>query len=103
MTEIQPKRRWFRFSSETMIVLVTLASISIAWTTYQLRWIQKRHAFLEEYGAFISGLPHEAPWQLRLFGESGFEHETIMVPEEREQEAKELFPELQRIQTVRAE
>ena len=39
-----PPRRWFQFSLRTMLVLMALASLPLAWVAYALSWISERHA-----------------------------------------------------------
>jgi len=78
-----------------LLVLVALLSIPMAWTAYQLNWIQQRHRFYDRFN-----VPHEydilvatdgCPWSLRLFGE--IPQYSLLVPRDRVDEAKRLFPE----------
>jgi len=76
-----PRRRWFRFafSLRTLFVVVTVFG---CWLGYQLNWIRQRREFLggpvpgsgvAHFGHFSAwqDRPVDAPWQLRLLGESG--------------------------------
>jgi len=42
-------------------------------------------------------MPNQAPWQLRIFGEAGYEHQAIIIRQQYLREAKELFPEVDRV------
>jgi hypothetical protein len=80
-----------------------MISIPIAWTACQLRWIHERHAFLEAHHGgnfFLCYDSRPAPWQLRVFGERGFEHSTFTIEEPYLDTAKELFPEVDTFHAV---
>jgi len=70
------KRRWFRFSVRTLLVLVGLVALLLGWIGFELNWIRERRAAIEsgEVGVIISASlwiphsPHPPPWHLRLFG-----------------------------------
>jgi hypothetical protein len=71
----KPHRRWFRFSLKTVLVVMTLASIALAWARFSLDWIHERQtAEFADFGGdqFVdaSKLPR-APGGLWLFGEKG--------------------------------
>ena len=118
MSDVVPKRRWFRFSLRTLFVIVTLVAL---WLGYELNWIRERRKFLNAPGVFESTSidtlgpnfvippplvpPPRAPGMLRLFGERGVV--AIEIPIERQlfdeslssdcykevQRARRLFPE----------
>jgi hypothetical protein len=97
MTETKPKRRWFKFSLRTLFVLVTIAGVGASWVTYQLNWIQQRHVFLAKHAlGWASCIPTDlqAPWQLRLFGETNNNMVNMRADNSRVAQARELFPEL---------
>ncbi|MGD9724293.1 MAG: hypothetical protein AB7O59_24070 [Pirellulales bacterium] len=77
MSELTPKRRWFRWSLRTLFVVVTAICVALG---YQWNWIQQRHRALESGIVEAWGQPDstgairvaEAPGILWLFGESGY-------------------------------
>jgi hypothetical protein len=88
-----------RFSLRTLLVLIALISIPMAWTAYQLNWIRQRHEFLRQYiKSPMEVAPAAAPWQLRFFGEDGIVGLYDVPPEVRER-ADKLFPEAKAILT----
>ena len=85
-----------RFKLRTLLFLIALLSVPMAWTACQVNWIRQRHAFLEskvrETYVPISGLKtRKLPWSLRLFGEH--RQDTLAVRKEDMAEAVRLFPE----------
>ena len=92
-----------RFSLRTLFVLVALVSAPMAWSAYNVRWIQQRRAFRDAHPQELCSMPYQAPWQLRIFGEAGYEHQAIIVRQQYLQEAKELFPEVNRVMAVSPE
>jgi hypothetical protein len=76
----KPRRRWFRFSLRTMLVLVTLVCVYLGWAG---NWIWQRHEFLRRFNPRIPNEmrighhwdyttdPNEAPFALWLLGEDG--------------------------------
>jgi hypothetical protein len=86
-----------RFSLRTLFVLVTLASLPMAWAAYNLNWIRLRHQFLAEvHQPDLEGTPYSndlAPWPLRMLGEDTWFARGLFVPSERAYEAAALFPE----------
>src|SRR5436190_23636284 len=86
-----------RFSLRTLFVLVALASAPMAWTAYHFHWIQQRRAFRDAHPQELCSMPNQAPWQLRIFGETGYEHQAIFIRQQYLREAKELFPEVDRV------
>ena len=69
-----PRRRWFRFSLRTMLVVVTVLPVPLGWAAYHLNWIRQRHAALARWDASSLSIDRDdkiPPWQLRLFGERG--------------------------------
>jgi hypothetical protein len=91
----KPRRRWFRFSLRTMLVLVTLVCVYLGWA---MNWIHERRAFLSQPGvnSFAVSIEKAAsPRPLELLGEGGTEiilldHNLPRVYLER---AHRLFPE----------
>ena len=65
------RRRWFRFSLRTFFVLLTVFGV---WLGVQVKWIRDRHQALGEkhYGRVFAGIPRQAPWSIRILGESGY-------------------------------
>ena len=101
MTETKPKRRWFRFSLRTLFVLVTIIGVAAGWVEQQLNWIRQRHTFLQAHDrSLLCSDTRPAPWQLRVFGEPGYEHQMLMIEQKYLQQAKELFPEVDSFQVV---
>ena len=98
----KPRRRWFRFSLRTLLVVLTLAGGAAGWLGVQLKWIQDRHAMLEDGHVAACGFEFgysTAPWRLRLLGGTGvveiglwMTHETA-ADNERLQATQRLFPE----------
>ena len=97
-----PRRRWFRFSLRTLLVMVTVFG---AWFGVQVKWIRDRHEWLKNHPQVIiwadnRGGPNElvpAPWSLRILGEPGIRK---LYPGYRAsradfEQAKALFPEAQ--------
>ena len=110
MIETKPKRRWFRFSLRTLLVVVFVVSIPLAWVAYQLNWVRERHKFLrmlavdaKERSSFLrSEVPHlypqpkrTLPIVARIIGEQPYS--LIILPQSYSQilieEARSLFPE----------
>jgi hypothetical protein len=46
METTEPKRRWFRYSLRTLLVLVTLSAVAIGWYTYRQRIINAERSKL---------------------------------------------------------
>jgi hypothetical protein len=87
------KRPQFRL--RTLFVLVSLASLLMAWSAYQLNWIRQRHEFLAErqQGATSPSTWKFPPWSIRIFGERS--PDMIFLTNEQDvTEAKSLFPEV---------
>ncbi len=85
-----------RFRLRTLLIVIALLAIPMGWWAYQLNWIRQRHKFLESHpmhmtNATVGGHSVEAPWQLRLFGESTIGY--IHAPKTDIPEATLLFPE----------
>lgn len=90
------RRRWFRFSLRTMMVLVSLVCIFCGYLGWAMNWKRQREAFLETKGTF--GLMcrtfedfKDAPYAIRLLGEGGYNY--IYAKPGHLEEARELFPE----------
>lgn len=97
------RRKWFRFSLRTMLVLVVPIAIVMGWVGVQLKWIRdRREAYprLEEVSIGRVDLPAgwtpdvPAPWPLPLFGEKS------VVARDREVLLAETDPELQRMRRL---
>lgn len=84
MTEIKPKRRWFRFSMRTLLIVMTLLCVGIGWKMNQVRNLRRAVAEAQRLGATISYFheldattsPAEPPgpkWLRRIFGDDFFE------------------------------
>jgi hypothetical protein len=63
----KPRRRWFRFSLRTMLVLVTLLCLYLGWA---MNWKRQRREWLErsDVASFNIGKNAHAPWPLRPLG-----------------------------------
>ena len=78
-----PPRCLFAFRLRTLLVLVLVLSIPLAWVGYSLAWIRERHRVLERYridspaivfpGPPKTKIDRPAPSDLALFGEEGVE------------------------------
>ncbi len=107
MTETKPKRRWFRFSLKTMLLVITAIAV---WLGYQFNRIRERHQFLAQHftcqpsvesypgalrmdqsGKTYFQLP-DAPWPLGILGESPRLF-LLGIPAEDVERARKLFPE----------
>jgi len=94
----KPRRRWFRYSLRTLLVLVVLLAIPLGWIAAQLKWIHDRHEALEHHHALSvswTGRGPEAPWSVRIFGENG-QLEITLRDDKSDDERKrieKLFPE----------
>jgi len=91
-----PRRRPFVFRLRTLLILVTVAAVALAWYSTRVRWIHARRAFLKETeAALIWSHPSHAPSTLRVFGEDGYWG--IRLPDQASPDAAErargLFPE----------
>lgn len=79
METATPKRRWFRYSLRTLLVLVTLSAVVIGWYTHRQRVIKAERAKL--LGRFDDDIPsvndtvYTLPYQL---SETDF---TVGVPD----------------------
>jgi hypothetical protein len=102
MDETKSKRRWSRFSLRTLFVLVTIVGVGAGWVAYQLNWMRQRHTFLAQHPGCEpsspmspfrskSGNPSNAPWSLRLLGETP--RMFLAVPDGDAAQARQLFPE----------
>ena len=72
MTEIKPKRRWFRFSLRTLFVLVTIAGLAAGWVLHQLNWLEQRREFTKHGFPGFGQYENPSPWPLSLLGEQGY-------------------------------
>ena len=102
----KPRRRWFRFSLRTMLVLVTVVCFLCGYLGWALNWKQQRDAYRQSHeqdmlwNEIIPNPP--APWGLRLLGESG----VVYLEPKGQKEAEEiprLFPEAEVGTTIEIE
>jgi hypothetical protein len=98
-------RRWYQFSLRTMLILVFVVSIPLAWVGYSLNWIRQRQEWLEKHDGRADGNivlrthwwhdeqsePPPAPGGLWLFGEKGIWE--IHPSSDHADLTKQLFPE----------
>jgi hypothetical protein len=49
MTEIKPKRRWFKFSLRTLFVLVTIIGVGTVYAINLARWMEQRDEFIRTH------------------------------------------------------
>ena len=67
MIETKPKRRWFRFSLRTFLVVITLFGGWLGWNFFEVR---ERDRYIKYFTAFgipidsYSGNQTEAPWRV---------------------------------------
>ena len=96
------KRRWFRFSLRSLLILVTLLAVATGWTIQSLHWIEKRRAALR--GSAVNSCQGErplftkpiAPGGLWIFGERGQSAQLVNISKLAESEIAEvrrLYPE----------
>jgi hypothetical protein len=95
-----PRRRCFRFNLRTLLVLVTVACV---WLAYSVNWIGERRSFREAKSVhpFYSACDAGTPGLLWLFGE----REVVLLylahpTKEVIVEAERLFPEAQILDAV---
>ena len=100
----KPKRRWFRFSLRTLLVVVAMLSVPLAWVASPHHWIRQRRAAEAEAAICIRcykpmlTCPHDPvipPTPLERFGEVGFSFVLMKpgTPADRVLEVARLFPE----------
>jgi hypothetical protein len=78
----KPRRRWFRFSLRTLLVLVTVLSVPLGWIGWRLNHVRREHAaialvenrggkvsfdygkilWVERAGEEVSFIPHKRSW-----------------------------------------
>lgn len=92
----RPERLFrFRFGLKTFFALVAIAACA-AWVQVQLKWIEDRHEARQHYpvGRRMHGPTNpKAPWNLRLFGESGTELIKVDASDAERERIQRLFPE----------
>lgn len=89
-----------RFSLRTLFVLITLISLPLGWSAYQLNWIRQRQEFAQQH--FSDRLWHpgwtrplaEPPWPLKVFGDPGYTLFDFRLQQSDAKRTRELFPEL---------
>jgi Leucine-rich repeat (LRR) protein len=83
----KPKRRWYQFSLASLIVVMGLASIAMAWVAYERNEVRKRKvclAAIQKCGGFLEfrqSQPLRPAWLMALIGEewfSEYEVETVI-------------------------
>lgn len=100
----KPRRRWFRFSLRTLLVLVTLGCVLCGYLGWAMNWKRQRHEFLKT--PHFQSLGVQKSWDLKrywelssliglwLVGEDFHEAIFLEEPEERQiHEGRRLFPE----------
>ena len=78
----KPRRRWFRFSLRTMLVLVTVISVYLGWAA---NWKRQRREFLKSLsGAYVDRSETIAPWPLELLASLAYlQSATATIPARR--------------------
>ena len=92
-----------RFRLRTLLIVVALFSVPLAWVGYQLEWIRQRRAMLgivREVRMLPRMYDPDAPRNLRIFGERGVG--VIFCAEVERDAAQQLFPETTIITDVEA-
>jgi hypothetical protein len=74
MDEKPSRRRWFRFSLRTMLVLVTLVCVVCGYLGWALNWKRQRNVVLMQLPLAEIGDISDAPLLLRLFGVDGVKY-----------------------------
>jgi hypothetical protein len=97
------KRRWFRYSLRTLIVVVAAVGAVSGWVAYHFNWIWQRHDARERLDRVVfvvyseDGPWNSPPWPLGWFGERGFGASRFRVPEDTSDteiaRVQKLFPE----------
>jgi hypothetical protein len=95
---LTPPRRWFAFRLRTLLVVVVLLALPLAWVAYSLNWIRerwverRRQGFYQSFFIDYGGTP--VPWTLAVFREDGVA-EIFLVGEtsKRSDRVQQLFPE----------
>jgi hypothetical protein len=67
MIETKPKRRWFRFSLRTFLIIVTLFGGWLGWNFYEVRERDRYFKYLSTHGFDIDtyeGNRTEFPWRV---------------------------------------
>jgi hypothetical protein len=97
MIETKLKRRWSRFSLQSVFVLIGVASVPMGWAAYQLNWIRERHEFITNHSKHPHNPPPpvrldaQFPWALQLFGEKPVSR--LWVASSDGEMEEQLFPE----------
>src|SRR5262245_9910567 len=92
-----------RFTLRTMLVLIALISVPVAWITYHVNWVSNRHRALVwarqhdvEYH-YPDGDPIPVSWTLSLLGETGIPEMNVRMEKNEGREGLNdlirLFPE----------
>src|SRR5690349_735410 len=76
----QPRRRWYRFSLRTMLVMTTLACVLSGYLGWVMNWKRQRREFIARPGilaesnwfVLLGGEKRKsAPWPLRIVSVEG--------------------------------
>ena len=88
------RRRWFRFSLRTMLVLVTVLCVLCGYLGWALNWKSQRWEFMKTGIVFSTDADIRAPIWIRIVGVAGYRRLTLWRPSDQQiKEAKRLFPE----------
>jgi hypothetical protein len=77
-----PRRRWFKFSLRTLLIVMVLSSAAFGyWVHWSREWIRQRHELLRDQPPLhepinITGQFDPLPFTLRLFDEKS---ETVVL------------------------
>lgn len=95
---MKPRRRWFRFSLMTLLVLITLVACGLGWGGAQLKWIRERN-FAKRCGpGAYEPCDLKTPWQIKLFGAQGYK--SIYVPTRWRRDKAEVQRQVQKLKVL---
>jgi hypothetical protein len=98
----KPRRRWFAFRLRTLLLVVALASVPLAWVAVQLKWINDREKFVKHPRCVLAsricryaGYKPEMPRSLRMLGYHDAFGQIVIDGDDQEtlERAQSLFPE----------
>ncbi len=87
MTLTRKKRR-LQLSLRTFLLLDIFVAIVVGLLSYPLIWIRQRHNLLirsdieHRIAPYHQEAPRVAPWQLRVFGETGYRRVILVIADE---------------------